>query len=47
MKPPDWPTGLPFNFGGLEDEHGALESARIAVLSAPYDFRTTYQGGKR
>ena len=47
MKPPDWPTGLPFNFGGLEDEHGALESARIAVLPAPYDFSTTYQGGTR
>lgn len=47
MTPPDWPTGLPFNFGGLEDEHAALERARIAVLPAPYDFSTTYQGGTR
>jgi len=44
---PDWPSGLPFNFGGLEDEHAALERARIAVLPAPYDFSTTYQGGTR
>ena len=47
MKAPDWPTGLPFNFGGLEDEHASLERARIAVLPAPYDFSTTYQGGTR
>jgi len=47
VKAPDWPTGLPFNFGGLEDEHASLERARIAVLPAPYDFSTTYQGGTR
>ena len=47
MRPPDWPTGLPFNFGGLEDEHAAIERARIVVLPAPYDFSTTYQGGTR
>ncbi len=47
MKPPEWPSGLPFNFGGLEAEHAALEGARIAVLPAPYDFSTTYQGGTR
>jgi agmatinase len=47
VKSPDWPTGLPFNFGGLEDEHAALERARLVVLPAPYDFSTTYQGGTR
>ena len=47
VKPPDWPTGLPFNFGGLDDEHAGLEVARIVVLPAPYDFSTTYQGGTR
>jgi agmatinase len=44
---PDWPTGLPFNFGGLEEEHAALERARVVVQPAPYDFSTTYQGGTR
>jgi agmatinase len=47
MNRPDWPTGLPFNFGGLDDEHAAIESARALVLPAPYDFSTTYQGGAR
>src|SRR5213592_503214 len=47
VKPPDWPTGLPFNFGGLDDEHAGLEVARIVVLPTPYDFSTTYQGGTR
>ena len=47
VKPPDWPTGLPFNFGGLDDQHAGLEVARIVVLPAPYDFSTTYQGGTR
>jgi agmatinase len=47
MKRPDWPTGLPLNFGGLEPEHAALEGARAVVLPAPYDFSTTYQSGTR
>jgi agmatinase len=47
MSAPDWPTGLPENFGGLDDEHAALDRARVAILPAPYDFSTTYQGGTR
>lgn len=47
MKQPDWPTGLPQNFGGLEDEFSSLEKARAVILPAPYDFSTTYQGGTR
>lgn len=42
-----WPTALPHNFGGLEDEHAALESSRLVVLPVPYDFTTTYQPGTR
>jgi len=47
MKHPDWPTGLPLNFGGLEPEFSDLARARVVVLPAPYDFSTTYQGGTR
>ena len=47
MKPPNWPTGLPENFGGLDDEHAALDRARAVVLPVPYDFTTSYQGGTR
>jgi agmatinase len=47
MSRPDWPTGLPHNFGGLEDPHAALEHARAVVLPVPYDFTTSYQGGTR
>ena len=47
MQPPDWPQGLPDNFGGLEGEHSALESARVVIVPAPYDFTTSYQGGAR
>jgi agmatinase len=47
MKPPDWPTGLPENFGGLDGEHSALEGSRVVVLPVPYDFTTSYQGGAR
>jgi len=47
MTKPDWPTGLPYNFGGLEDEHAALANARAVVLPVPYDFTTSYQGGTR
>ncbi len=47
MNQPDWPTGLPLNFGGLEDEFAALDRARAVIVPAPYDFSTTYQGGTR
>src|SRR5690242_21103388 len=47
VNAPPWPSGLPFNFGGLEEPHAALESARAAILPVPYDFSTTYQGGTR
>lgn len=47
MPQPDWPTGLPLNFGGLEAEFSSLEKARAVILPAPYDFSTTYQGGTR
>lgn len=47
MQRPDWPMGLPHNFGGLEDEFSSLERARAVVLPVPYDFTTSYQGGTR
>jgi len=47
MSRPDWPTGLPHNFGGLEEPQSALEHARAVVLPVPYDFTTSYQGGTR
>ena len=47
MSAPDWPTALPQNFGGLDDEFSALAGARAVVLPVPYDFTTTYQGGTR
>jgi agmatinase len=47
MSAPDWPTALPQNFGGLEDEFSALASSKAVVLPVPYDFTTTYQGGTR
>jgi len=47
MRAPDWPSGLPLNFGGLEAPHSLLEKARAVVLPVPYDFSTTYQGGTR
>jgi agmatinase len=47
MRHPDWPQGLPFNFGGLDEESAALERASAVVLPVPYDFTTTYQGGTR
>jgi agmatinase len=46
-RPPDWPTGLPENFGGLEGDAAALEHARAVVLPVPYDFSVTYQSGTR
>jgi len=47
MKAPDWPTGLPTNFGGLAEEFASLERARAVIVPAPYDFSTSYQGGTR
>jgi agmatinase len=47
MTTPDWPTGLPENFGGLEPEFAALDRSRAVILPVPYDFSTTYQGGTR
>jgi agmatinase len=47
MSAPQWPTGLPQNFGGLDPEFSALAVARAAVLPVPYDLTTTYQGGTR
>jgi agmatinase len=47
MEQPDWPTGLPLNFGGLDEDFTSLERARAIVLPVPYDFSTTYQGGTR
>jgi agmatinase len=47
MSRPDWPTGLPLNFGGLEEEFASLPSARAVVLPVPYDATTTYQPGTR
>jgi agmatinase len=47
MERPGWPTGLPENFGGLPDEHAALERSRAVILPVPYDFTTSYQGGTR
>lgn len=42
-----WPTGLPYNFGGVEGEFSDIVRARAAVLPVPYDFSTSYQGGTR
>lgn len=47
MSRPEWPAGLPWNFGGLEDAHASLANSRAVVLPVPYDFSTTYQGGAR
>ena len=47
MLLPDWPTGLPHNFGGLPPEFSDPVRARAVVLPVPYDFTTSYQGGTR
>ncbi len=47
MDQPDWPSGLPDNFGGLGEEHAGLERAAAVVVPVPYDFSTTWQGGTR
>ena len=41
MKQATWPTGLPYNFGGLEGEPAEWEHAAIAVVRVPYDFSTS------
>lgn len=46
MKP-NWPQGLPGNFGGLDDEFSSFDRSKIAVLPVPYDFSTSYQSGTR
>ncbi len=46
-RPPDWPTGLPPNFGGIEGALATLEGARAVVLPVPYDFSVSYQSGTR
>jgi hypothetical protein len=35
MSAPDWPTALPQNFGGLEDEFSALANSKAVVLPVP------------
>lgn len=47
MTAPNWPAGLPHNFGGLDPEFSDLARAAAVVLPVPYDFTTTYQGGTR
>ena len=47
LSRPDWETGLPWCFGGLDPRHSALETASAVVLPVPYDFSTSYQGGTR
>jgi agmatinase len=35
------------NFGGIDTEYAALETAAFVVVPVPYDLTTTYQGGAR
>ncbi len=35
------------NFGGIDPEYAAIESADFVVVPVPYDLTTTYQGGAR
>ncbi|HET6491274.1 MAG TPA: agmatinase [Syntrophales bacterium] len=35
------------NFGGIDPEYAALETAAFVVVPVPYDLTTTYQGGAR
>jgi agmatinase len=44
---PDWPMGLPPNFGGLDDAFSALDTASAVILPVPYDFTVSYQPGTR
>ena len=36
---------LPINFGGLDEEHGSLEKARVVILPVPYDRTASYMKG--
>ena len=36
---------LPMNYGGLEDEHSALERARVVIVPVPYDRTASYMKG--
>lgn len=47
MKTPDWPMGLPPNFGGLSEPFSALDTASAVILPVPYDFTVSYQPGTR
>ncbi len=47
MKTPEWPMGLPPNFGGLEEPFSMLETAAAVILPVPYDFTVSYQPGTR
>jgi agmatinase len=40
-------TTVDFNFGGLEAEFSALESAQAVLVQAPYDGTTSYRPGTR
>lgn len=44
---PDYPTGLPLNFAGLDDEDAGFDRSRVAILPVPYDFSVSYQSGTR
>lgn len=54
MSNPDLPEALrainwelPHTFLGLDDEEGALESARAVLLPVPYESTTSFGGGTR
>jgi agmatinase len=47
VSAPDWPMGLPPNFGGLDEPYSALETASAVILPVPYDFTVSYQPGTR
>jgi agmatinase len=47
LKMPDWPMGLPQNFGGLDEPFSNLETASTVILPVPYDFTVSYQPGTR
>ncbi|MBE0645043.1 MAG: agmatinase [Bacteroidetes bacterium] len=37
--------GIEQNFLGIEDQHSSLETAQIAIVSAPYEHTVSYGGG--
>jgi len=47
VKTPDWPMGLPQNFGGLDAPFSDLDTASAVILPVPYDFTVSYQPGTR